>query len=48
MFENTDNPQRQWVPGKPIPNAVVLDDIYDKQIVEQGNDYLPNEIFKIV
>jgi hypothetical protein len=42
-FENTDNPQRQRVPRKPIPNAVVLDDVYDEKMVEQGNDYLPDE-----
>jgi hypothetical protein len=48
MFENTDNQQRQRVPRKPIPNAIVLDDIYDEKIVEQGNDYLPDESFETV
>jgi hypothetical protein len=47
-FENTDNQQRQRVPRQPVPNAVVLDEIYDEQIVEQENDYLPEENFETV
>jgi hypothetical protein len=47
-FENTDNPQRQRVPRKPTPNAVVLDDVYDEKMVEQGNDYLLDESSKII
>jgi hypothetical protein len=47
-FENTDNQQRQRFPRKPMPNAVVLDDIYDEQIVEQGNDYLLDESFETI
>jgi hypothetical protein len=47
-FENTDNPQRPRVPRKPIPNVVVLDDVYDEQMVEKGNYYLPNESFESV
>jgi hypothetical protein len=47
-FENTDNQQRQRVPRKPVPNAVVLDEIYDEQIAEQENDYLPEENFETV
>jgi hypothetical protein len=47
-FENIDNPQRPRVPKKPIPNAVVLDDVYDEKMVEKGNYYLPNEISETV
>ena len=45
-FENMDNPQRQRVPRKPTPNSIVLDDVYDDQMVEQGNDYLLNESYE--
>jgi hypothetical protein len=41
-FENTDNLQRQRVPRQPVPNAVVMDDVYDEKMVEKGNDYFPN------
>jgi hypothetical protein len=47
-FENIDNTQRSRVPRKPIPNAVVLDDVYDEKMVEQWNYYLPNEIYEII
>lgn len=47
-FENTDNQQRQRVPMQIVPNAAVLDEIYDEQIAEQENDYLPEETFEIV
>jgi hypothetical protein len=47
-FENTDNPQRPGVPRKPIPNATVLDDVYDEQVVEKGKFYLPDESSEIV
>jgi hypothetical protein len=33
-FENTDNPQRPSVPRQPTSNAVVLDDVYDEQVIE--------------
>jgi hypothetical protein len=46
-FENIDNPQRPRVPRKPIPNVVVLDDVYDEKMVEQGNYYLPDESYKL-
>jgi hypothetical protein len=42
-FENIDNPQRPRVPRQPTPNEVVLDDVYDEQMVEQENYYLPDE-----
>jgi hypothetical protein len=42
-FENTDNPQRPRVPRQPTPNVVVLDDVYDEQLIEQENYYLPDE-----
>ena len=42
-FENTYNPQRPRVTKHPIPNAVVLDDSYDKKMVEQENYYSPDE-----
>ena len=45
-FENVDNQQRQRVLGKEIPNAMVLDEPYNEQIVEQENDYLLEEIFE--
>jgi hypothetical protein len=34
-FENTDNPQITRVPRKLTPNAVVLDDVYDEQLIEK-------------
>jgi hypothetical protein len=43
-FENIYNTQRPRVPRKPILNAVVMDDVYDEKMVEQGNYYLPDEI----
>jgi hypothetical protein len=42
-FENTDNPQRLRVPRHPTPNAVVMDDFYDEQLIEQENYYSPDE-----
>jgi hypothetical protein len=33
-FENNDNTQRQRVPMQPIPNAAVLDDVYDEKLVD--------------
>jgi hypothetical protein len=42
-FENTDNPQIPRVPRYPTPNAVVLDDDYDEQLIEQENYYSPDE-----
>jgi hypothetical protein len=42
-FEDIDNLQRQRVLRKLIPNVVVLDDVYDEQMVGKGNDYLPDE-----
>jgi hypothetical protein len=47
-FENTNNFQRQWVPKKPTPNEIVLDDGYDEKMVEQGNNYLLDESSKII
>jgi hypothetical protein len=47
-FENVDNMQRQRVPRTPNPNVVVLDDVYDEKMVEQGNDYLLDESYKTV
>jgi hypothetical protein len=47
-FEKTNNPQRPRVPKKPIPNAIILDDVYDEKMVEQGNYYLADESFKNV
>jgi hypothetical protein len=47
-FENVDNQQRQRVPRQPILNVVVLDEPYNEHIVEQENDYLPEEIFEPV
>jgi hypothetical protein len=38
-----DNPQRPWVPKKPTPNTVVMDDAYD----EQENYYSTNESFEL-
>jgi hypothetical protein len=46
-FENTDNQQRQRVPRKPIPNAVVLDDVYDEKMVEQGNNFYLMKVLKL-
>jgi hypothetical protein len=34
-FENTNDPQRPRVPRQPTPNAVVLDDVYDKKLIEK-------------
>jgi hypothetical protein len=45
-FENTNNPQRQRVPKQPIPNVAFLDDVYDEQMVEKWNNYLPDESFE--
>jgi hypothetical protein len=42
-FENIDDPQRPRVPRQPTPNAVVLDDVYDEQLIEQEIYYLPDE-----
>jgi hypothetical protein len=47
-FESTDNPQRPSVPRKPTPNAAILDDVYDKQLVEQENYYSPDESIETV
>jgi DNA-binding LacI/PurR family transcriptional regulator len=47
-FENTDNLQRTRVPRQSTPNAVVMDDVYDEQMVEQENYYSPDEIFEAV
>jgi hypothetical protein len=47
-LENTNNPQRQRVPRKPIPNAVVLNDVYDEKMVEKRNNYFPDESFEVV
>jgi hypothetical protein len=47
-FETMDNPQRPWVPKKPTPNTVVMDDAYDEQVVEQENYYSTNESFETV
>jgi hypothetical protein len=46
-FENDDN-QRDRVPIQPIPNGTVIDELYIKQMVEQENDYLPEETFEPV
>ena len=35
MFENMDKPQRARVPRQPTPNTVVLDDVYDEQLIKQ-------------
>jgi hypothetical protein len=34
-FENIDDPQRPRVPRQPTPNTVVLDDVYDEQLIKQ-------------
>jgi hypothetical protein len=47
-FENTDNPQRLRVHRQPTPNTVVLDDVYEEQLIEQENYYLPDESSEIV
>ena len=36
----------QRVPRQRVLNAVVLDELYNEQIVEQENDYLPEENFE--
>jgi hypothetical protein len=41
-FENMDNMQRPRVPRKPTPNADVLDDVYDEEMVEKENYYSPD------
>jgi hypothetical protein len=45
-FDNTDNPQRPRVPRQPTPNMAVSDDVYDEQLIEQENYYLPDESFE--
>jgi hypothetical protein len=47
-FENMDNPQRPRVVRLPTPNAVVLDDVYDDQMVEKENCYSHDESLEIV
>jgi hypothetical protein len=42
-FKNTDDPQRPRVPKQPTPNVVVLDDVYDEQLIEKEGYYLPDE-----
>ena len=42
-FEDIDNPQIPRVPRQPTPNVIVLDDVYDEQLIQQANHYLPNE-----
>jgi hypothetical protein len=34
-FENSDNPQRERIPTQPTPNAIVLDGVYDEQLIKQ-------------
>jgi hypothetical protein len=34
-FKNTEDPRRPRVPRQPIPNAIVLDDVYDEKLTEQ-------------
>jgi hypothetical protein len=43
-FENMDNLQRQRVPRQPTQNADVMEDLYDEKMVDEGNDYLLDEI----
>jgi hypothetical protein len=45
-FENMDNPQRPRVPRQHTTNAVVLDDVYDEQLIEQENYYSPDERYE--
>jgi hypothetical protein len=47
-FENMDNPQRPRVPSQPTSNVVILDDVYDEQMVEQEKYYSPDESFETV
>jgi len=42
-FKNTDDPQRLRAPRQPTLNAVVLDDVYDEQLIEKEGYYLPDE-----
>jgi hypothetical protein len=47
-FENTYNQQIPRVPRQPTPNAVVLYDVYDEQLIEQENYYSLDERFENV
>jgi hypothetical protein len=47
-FENMDNPQRPRIPRQPTPNVIVLDDVYDEQLIKQENYYSPDESSKTV
>jgi hypothetical protein len=47
-MENIDDQQRQRIPRAPNPNAVILDEAYDEQIIDQGVDYIQEEILESV
>jgi hypothetical protein len=47
-FENMDNPQRPRVHRQPTTNVVILDHVYDEQMVEQEKYYSPDEISETV
>ena len=47
-FENTYIPQIPRVHRKPTINAVVLDDVYDEQLIEKENYYSLDESSKTV
>jgi hypothetical protein len=47
-FENMIIHKDKGFPGNQPQMQVVLDDVYDEKMVEQGNDYLPDESFEII
>jgi hypothetical protein len=47
-IENTNDQQRQRIPREPNPNAVILEEAYDEQTIEQEVDYIQEEILESV
>jgi hypothetical protein len=47
-IENTNDQQRQRIPRAPNPNAIILEEAYDEQVIEQEADYIQEEILESV